>query len=256
MPIARPADHDRVKAAVAAVLVQLLLGYAIITGLAVPLPQALPRTLQLFTLASPPKPPAPQPKNIQKAAPKRAAAAAPPNLRATATDIVVPPLIVPRPEPPPVVVALKPNVEIAPASGASSIRGPGSGNGGIGDGTGSGGAGDGDGGGAPLRRTGGRITGRDYPEGPYRAGIGGTLYVHYVVGVKGRVTACRVVRSSGNAELDDTTCRLITERFRYKPRRDAEGKPIPTVIVEDHTWVVDRAPHNEEGVPGQDPDTP
>jgi protein TonB len=60
-----------------------------------------------------------------------------------------------------------------------------------------------------------------------------------VVGPNGRVTECRVIRSSGNAELDETTCRLILERFRFAPARDAQGRKVSDVVVEDHTWVID-----------------
>lgn len=98
------------------------------------------------------------------------------------------------------------------------------------------------GGGTPLPQVAGRITGNDYPRRAYEAGIGGTLFVRYIVGVRGRVTDCTVTRSSGNAELHAATCCLITERFRFKPSRDAAGKPVSAMITEDHTWVVERPP--------------
>lgn len=234
---------DRVHAGVAAVIVQAALGYALITGLVVRFPESVPDALKLFAVTPPPLPPAKEPVTPPRETVSRPqGAASPPNLRATATPIVVPPPVVLIPVPPQVIVAEKANTGAAPISGASTIAGPGTGSGGQGDGTGSGGAGDGDGsgGGAPLRQIAGRITGNDYPRRPFEAGIGGTLFVRYIVGVRGRVTDCTVTRSSGNAELDAATCRLITERFRFKPRRNAAGKPVPAVITEDHTWVVDR----------------
>ncbi len=234
---------DRVRAGIAAVIVQAALGYALITGLAVRFPEAVPDALKLFAVTPPPLPPAKEPVTPPRETVSRPqGAASPPNLRATATPIVVPPPVVLIPVPPQVIVAEKANTGAAPISGASTIAGPGTGSGGQGDGTGSGSAGDGDGsgGGAPLRQIAGRITGNDYPRRPFEAGIGGTLFVRYIVGVRGRVTDCTVTRSSGNAELDAATCRLITERFRFKPRRNAAGKPVPAVITEDHTWVVDR----------------
>ncbi len=257
MSIAQPADHDRLKGALAAILVQLAIGYALVVGLAFSFPQPVDEAMKMFVVPRVPAPPVEAIPPAPRLAPKSAGAASPPNLKAKATELVVPPLVIPPPLPPPVVVALKPGTGAAPNTGASLVRGPGSGAGGVGEGTGSGGQGDGIGGGGnPLRQIAGRITGRDYPERPYRAGIGGTLYVRYVVGVHGRVSDCSIVRSSGNAELDSATCRLLTERFRYKPRRDAAGKPVPTVITEDHTWVVDRPQQTEEGVPEPGPDTP
>jgi protein TonB len=41
-----------------------------------------------------------------------------------------------------------------------------------------------------------------------------------------------VIRSSGDADLDGTTCQLIERRYRYRPALDAEGRPVP----EDRIW--------------------
>lgn len=246
MPFAQTNDRDRLRAMIAVVLVHAATGYALIAGLAVSLGQPVTSALKLFVPVPPLEPNRNPPPPAHPRAPRQAGAAAPPGLKAKATDIVAPPIVFAQP-PPPVAVTLKADTGAAPKSGASDVVAPGTGSGGEGDGP--------SGAGAPLQQIAGRITGRDYPERPLRAGIGGTLYVRYIVGVKGRVSDCRVVRSSGNAELDETTCRLITQRFRYRPRRDPDGKPIPNVIIEDHSWVVDRA-QVEEGVPGKDPDTP
>ena len=37
--------------------------------------------------------------------------------------------------------------------------------------------------------------------------------------------------------LDDTTCRLITERYHFRPSLDPAGRPVRSQIVEDHSWV-------------------
>lgn len=244
MSFTSSSNTDRVRAGIAAVIVQAALGYALITGLVVRFPETVPDALKLFAVIPPPPPPAKEPVTPPRETVARPQGAASlPNLRATATPIVVPPPVVLIPVPPQVIVSEKANTGAAPISGASTIVGPGTGSGGQGDGSGSGGAGNGDGsgGGVPLRQIAGEITGNDYPRRAYEAGIGGTLFVRYIVGVRGRVTDCTVTRSSGNAELDAATCRLITERFRFKPRRNAAGKPVPSVITEDHTWVVDRS---------------
>jgi protein TonB len=47
-----------------------------------------------------------------------------------------------------------------------------------------------------------------------------------------------VTRSSGSRELDSVTCRLIMQRFRYRPARDAEGRPIAETIAGEHVWEV------------------
>jgi protein TonB len=117
-------------------------------------------------------------------------------------------------------------------------------------GNGSGGTGEGSdgsgGGGTPPVQIGGRITDRDYPRALSDIGISGTVSVRYRVGVDGRVTDCLITHSSGHEELDVLTCRLIERRFRYRPSRDEEGRPVPSTIVENHSWIIP-PPTIEEG---------
>ena len=53
----------------------------------------------------------------------------------------------------------------------------------------------------------------------------------------GRVEGCRVERSSGYQVLDTATCRLVTERFRFRPARDSAGRVIAWSLKTDFTWV-------------------
>jgi TonB family protein len=48
----------------------------------------------------------------------------------------------------------------------------------------------------------------------------------YNIDATGRVTACTVTQSSGSVALDETTCRLMKERGRFTPARDAKGKAV------------------------------
>lgn len=228
---------ERLRGALGALAIQALLGWLLISGLAVHRPaREAPATRLLdFTLPPPPppepeKPPAPKPR-----APKEEGKAAPPNLVSRATEVVAP---VPAIVPPPLPAALKPAEGNDPSSGNAPVAGPGTGAGGVGDGTGSGnrGNGPGGGGGTALRLIRGDITGRDYPEAAARIGATGTVGLRFVVGVDGRVSDCRVTRSSGNADLDETTCRLIRKRFRYEPSRDARGRPYADVVTGEQVW--------------------
>jgi protein TonB len=47
-----------------------------------------------------------------------------------------------------------------------------------------------------------------------------------------------VLRSSGSAALDETTCRLVLKRFRFAPARDANGQPTPGEIDYDQEWSI------------------
>src|SRR5206468_1823963 len=77
--------------------------------------------------------------------------------------------------------------------------------------SGTGGAGDADQGGTDLEQIAGAILPSDYPRYLREAGIGGRVGILFTVGPNGRVTRCTVTRSSGGAELDALTCRLIEQ---------------------------------------------
>ncbi|HWU91957.1 MAG TPA: energy transducer TonB, partial [Sphingomicrobium sp.] len=84
----------------------------------------------------------------------------------------------------------------------------------------------------------GEILPSDYPRGLGKSGIGGHVGIDFTVGVTGRVTRCRVTRSSGVPQLDDLTCRLIVERFRFRPATDSAGRPVEDEIEGVHVWSV------------------
>lgn len=69
-----------------------------------------------------------------------------------------------------------------------------------------------------------------YPPAAKRAGIGGRVTVMVAVGTNGKVTSCHVVSSSGNQDLDDTTCKLAQRFGKYKPALDNSGQPIETQV--------------------------
>ena len=130
------------------------------------------------------------------------------------------------------------------AGGAST-----GGGGGTGNGEGGNGAGLGDDG-SPPEHIRGQISDRDYPRELSDAGVSGTVGVRYRVGVDGRVSGCRITHSSGSEALDALTCGLIEKRFRFRPARDGSGRPVPSVIVENHSWIIPAAA--PEGTPPSD----
>lgn len=239
--------RSRATGAAAALIVQAAIGWALVSGLGVHFTPAVQESLAVFGVAPPPPPPPPV---VPKPPPERVkapeGAAAPPNLRSRATEIAAPPriVIVPLP-PPPVVVATKPADAADPTSGAAERPGPGTGAGGEGDGFGSGRGGRGRGGGLdpqPPRHIRGELRDRDYPAAAADAGAGGAVEVRYLVWTDGRVRDCRIETSSGNKALDDATCRLIRERFRFRPALDEDGQPEPAWLIERHEWIMERVP--------------
>jgi protein TonB len=229
----------RIRSATAVLLVHALLGYAFISGLGVEIVRQTSERMELIELVEPPPPP-----EIEKVLPKVARSeaeegeASPENLRMQATEVVALPQKIEIPRPPPIVTAPVAGVGAANDSGASDRPGPGTGAGGVGDGSGSGGDGNGTGGGigseAQLIR--GRIVHADYPRSAVRERIGGTVITRLAIGPDGRVSDCTIRRSSGSADLDHTTCRLIIQRFRFDPARDRDGRPIASVTGWQQRW--------------------
>jgi len=234
---------ERLKGFIGAALVQAAILYLLVAGLVVNLPTIGAIKNDLLAFVPPPPPPEVKVETQPKPSRKTEGKAAPPNIKSKATEVTAPPVPTPPVPPPPLPAATKPFEGNQSTQGAAPIAGPGTGAGGIGNGTGSGGAGDGDGGGdgegreiAPRYKS-GRLKSSDIPESAWEAGVEGRVSVRYFVNVDGSVSDCRVTRSSGYALLDTTTCRLIEQRFRYRPSLDENGTPIRSIIVENHTWV-------------------
>ena len=232
---------DRARGAIATAVAAGLIGAALLLGLrgAGAYRDRIDPGLAIFTVA-PPTPPPPVRAEHHRRTPRREAAAAPPAKRATPTDLVAPTPVVPLPVPPPLVTAPLADTARAPTVGAA-LAGPGQGAGGEGNGRGSGDGGNGDGGGGgetPPRWRHGRLKNSDFPAAAADAGASGTVGVRYVVRRDGRVEDCEVTHSSGSRVLDATTCRLIEQRFRFSPSRDAAGRPVDSMIVENHGWFI------------------
>jgi periplasmic protein TonB len=236
-------DRDRVSAALGVGLLHALLGYAFLTGLALEAIKEAGRTMRVFDIVEPPPPPLPEPpRPADTPAPEREGAAAPPNLKSRPTPVVAPPPEIKLQVPSPIVAApkttpLPPGPD--PTAGNANRAGSGWGAGGQGSGTGSGNAGDGSGGGGIAERARhirGELRNSDYPRSALRMGIEGTVTVRYRVEPDGVVTNCVILQTSGFAELDQTTCRLIQRRFEYRPARDAAGRPVPQELIKTYDW--------------------
>ena len=232
-------SSEKIATGAGSVGIVALIGYALMVGLTVPMRFLAEQSMPVLNLPIPPPPekvrrPEPQ----KKAKPMKHEASAQ-SRKAKASPIVaplMPPLF--RPPVPPVIAALKPNIGAAVKNGASNSPGPGEGAGGLGDGLG--GGGDGDGGDTPPRQIKGELGFADMPSVLRAEGVERTVSVRYGVDVDGRASNCSVTGSSGSAELDAITCQLIEQRFRFKPSRDGNGRPVHSTIVEQHSWGLDR----------------
>ncbi len=78
----------------------------------------------------------------------------------------------------------------------------------------------------------------DYPVMALREEAQGRTVSRLRVEADGRVTACHVAISSRNTVLDARSCRLLQDRARFQPARDANGAPVATVVVRSINWML------------------
>ena len=249
MPQLSEENRERLLSCAAVAAFHAFAGYLLITGLGFDVARAVSDPVKMFEVLAEPPPPLtqpapPEPTDSQTAKPKDPeGAASPANLRDTPTPVVAPIPVIRLPVPPPIVVAKVAAEGNVAAAGAADVRGPGTGSGGIGNGLGSGtqgtGTGGGGGGGRAIRalQIAGSIRDSDDPRSLTEARTA-RVGLRFVVAPTGRVSECTVTRSSGHRGLDETTCRLIRQRFRYRPARNVYGEAIPDVIVGAHDWEV------------------
>ena len=241
-------QQNRTVSALASTAIVAGMGAMLLFGLqAGRVAQVAAQSLVALNIAPPrptPSPTPPPPPPSAKSAPKGDPGKR--NLKNKATQIVAvkPPIVLVKP--PPVVVATTPaNTGNATQSGMSDRPGPGQGAGNYGDGRGGGGMG-GDGvgmpGGSPPKRIRGRINYEDLPD-EIRARMEEiNLETDYIIETDGRVTNCKVVRSSGYRAVDSLACRIFEQRYLYRPERDHRGRPVRTHWGQNHFFIPDEGP--------------
>lgn len=230
---------ERWRSIAAVVVVHIALAFALLSGLSVHVQQTAQAVTKLIAIQLLPPPP---PLVVVQPKHRDAAQSAAPVAERDRPGSSTGPSIVKIANPVAPVVAVAPTVSPGGTTGHGTLTGSGGGGGpgGPGNGTGQGE------GGTDLEQIAGEIKVSDYPRAERRAGISGRVEFRFMVGVTGRVTECTITRSSGNAELDATTCRLVMKRFRYRPATNAAGYAIPAEVDGDHLWTTNRYQPDEQ----------
>ena len=205
----RQMSSNRTVAIVIVALLHVLLGYALITGLAYNVIKKAAEDLKTFDVEDEPppppeEPPPPPPEEVPQTEPPPVAP--PPLVR---TNVAPPPPIQSVPDAPPRVInpipappAIAPPPPPAPPAPrvqqAARARGD-------------------------VRTL---FSADDYPSSAQRDGAEGTAQASLTIGTDGRVTACNITRSTGNSSLDQATCNILRRRARFTPAKDQNGQPI------------------------------
>ena len=204
---------------VALVIVAVLLaavGYAFVTGLAYQYVKQVAEDLDAFDVEEPPPPPPDEPPPPPPDQPMEPPpVVAPPPIVQTNIQPSVqiqsvptpPPVFVPTPAAPPAPPPPPPPPRVSQAAG--------------------------------LRGNPGQFFGADaYPPAAIRAEAQGRVVARLTIGTDGRVTDCSITTSSGNEDLDNTTCRIARSRVRYTPAKDENGQPISSTTSLPVRWVL------------------
>jgi protein TonB len=178
---------------------------------------------------APPPPPPPPPDRTEEGA------AAPPSRGRTAAPSPPPPTV-PLAQPTPAEIAAEPGSGEGAGLGAAPGSGAGQGGKGVGSGSGESGAGRGSGIVSPPIKIAGQLSNADYRAARAPRGAAGTVRVSFRVRSDGAVDRCVVTGPSGYPMFDQATCRLIQQRFRYRPAHDADGRALDWEIRTDYTW--------------------
>lgn len=70
------------------------------------------------------------------------------------------------------------------------------------------------------------LSDRDYKPSWARRDLTGVARFQLDISAQGQVSGCRIVGSTGHSELDDATCVLVQKRARFEPARGKSGEPV------------------------------
>lgn len=198
---------NRVTALIIVALIHILLGYALVTGLAY---EAAKKVIQRVTTVDikeevkEEEPPPPPPKKVELPPPPPVAP--PPKINVAVTPPQIQTVTTPPPAPPPIVLAPPaPPPPPPPAKPATPRNDPGS-----------------------------WATPNDYPSRALREEREGTSGFRVTIDADGKVANCQITSSSGHADLDEATCKLVSRRARFRKPSDGYGSVYSNRV----RWVI------------------
>jgi len=202
---------NRITALIIVALIHIVVGYALVTGLAYEGARQLIKKVTTVDIKEPEKPKEPPPPPPKVVAPPPVVVPPPKvNVAVSAPVIDVVP-VAPPPPPAPVLVVAPP----APPPPRFTPKGA-----------------------IPKGNPGNWATANDYPSRALREEREGTTGFRVTVGPDGRVTDCQVTSSSGSPDLDSTACDKIRQRARFNPATDGEGQPTTGTYSNRVRWVI------------------
>lgn len=206
---------NKITAFVVVALIHLVVGYALVTGLAY---EGMRQVIKKVTTVDIKKD---EPKKDEPPPPKKMATpppivAPPPKINVATVAPPIQTVSVAPPPAPPVLVAAPP-VVAPPAPPAPRFQPKPA---------------------SPKGNPGNWATTNDYPTRALREEREGTTGFRVTVTPDGRVGSCSITSSSGSPDLDEAACSNITRRARFSPATDGEGNPTSGSYASRVRWVI------------------
>jgi periplasmic protein TonB len=192
-------SSNRVIALVIVALLHIVLGYALVTGLAFEAAKKIIQRVTTVDIKEEVKKELPPPKKLDLPPPPPVVAP-PPKINVASTPPPITTVAEPPAPPPPPVIVPPPPAAPPPPSQARGAKAKNQG------------------------RWAARIQ-ENYPASALRAERQGRVGVRVVIGPDGRVSGCTVTSSSGSSDLDSAACAGMQRYAQYEPALDAAGNP-------------------------------
>jgi len=202
---------SRITALIIVALIHIVVGYALVTGLAYEGARQLIKKVTTVDIKEPEKPKEPPPPPPKVVAPPPVVVPPPKVNVAVSAPVIESVQVAPPPPPAPVLVVAPP----APPPPRFTPKGA-----------------------APKGNPGNWATANDYPSRALREEREGVTGFRVTVGPDGRVTDCQITSSSGSPDLDQTACDKIRQRARFTPATDGEGNPTSGSYSNRVRWVI------------------
>lgn len=203
---------NRVIALIIVALIHIVLGYALVTGLAYEAVKKVAQrvtTIDIEEQEEPEEPPPPPPEKKDTPPPP---VAPPPPIRINTAPPKIETVTTPPPPAPVIVVPQAPPPPPPPKFTPKPA--------------------------SPKNNPGRWATPDDYPSRALREDREGVARFRVTIGTNGKVESCDIIGSSGHSDLDDATCKYVSRRARFKPATDGDGNPTSGSYSNSVRWVI------------------
>jgi protein TonB len=191
---------NRIVAFIIVAILHVLLGYALVTGLAYDVVKKAVQRVTTVDIKEEVKKEEPPPPKKLDLPPPPPVVVPPPKMTITPPQQQITTVSEPPPAPPPVVLVPPPPSAPPPPRFTPTKA-------------------------TPRGNPGSWANSNDYPSRALREEREGVTRFRVSVGADGRITNCQITGSSGHPDLDEATCSLVSRRGRFNPAKDGEGQP-------------------------------